>query len=60
MASCPDQSLFYNTRGVLKANRLVDWDGALRDLDKAVQLDPTNGNAYHTPGDDRKAVTNAA
>eukprot|EP00667_Euglena_gracilis_P001356 EG_transcript_1355 len=46
----PNQSLFYNTRGVLKANRLVDWDGALEDLDRALQLDPANSNAYHNRG----------
>ena len=43
-------AIIYNNRGVLKADKLKDVQGALADWNQAIALDPKNANAYYNRG----------
>ncbi len=45
----PNSSYAYSGRGYVRIG--IDDEGALRDLEKAIELDPTNENAYEVFGD---------
>jgi serine/threonine protein kinase len=46
----PDDAVAYNDRGLLKHQKLQDYQGALADYNKAIELNPNLVNAYNNRG----------
>jgi Tfp pilus assembly protein PilF len=55
----PDFALAFNARGFALV-KLHDWAGAIKDLDKAILLNPNYKNAYHIRAIARRTIGDAA